>query len=92
MGLKSRLRAERLPIKLKEIRGKLGLSQNEMLQQIGYEENFDRSTISHYESGEREPPLPILLAYARAANIYVDELIDDNLDLPKKLPKSGKRF
>ena len=70
MGLKSRLRAERLPIKLKEIRGKLGLSQNEMLQQIGYEENFDRSTISHYESGEREPPLPILLAYARAANIY----------------------
>lgn len=91
MGLKTRLRAERLPIKLKEIREKLGLSQSAMLQRIGYDKTFDRSTISHYESGEREPPLPILLAYARTANIYVDVLIDDSLDLPEKLPGSKRK-
>lgn len=83
MGLKPRLRAERLPEKLKGIRERLGLSQNQLLARLGFEEIFDRSTISHYESGEREPPLPVLLQYARLADIYVDLLIDDDLDLPE---------
>lgn len=82
MGLKPRLRAERLPEKLKAIRERLGLSQNGMLNRLGFEDHFDRTTISHYESGEREPPLPVLLAYARLFNVYVDTLIDDKLDLP----------
>ena len=38
-----------------------------------------------YELGKREPPLPVLLKYARIAGVYVDVLIDDELDLPKKL-------
>jgi transcriptional regulator with XRE-family HTH domain len=82
MGLKPRLRAERLPEKLKEIRKRLELSQNEILKELGFEDVFDRSTISHYESGDREPPLPVLLRYARIINVYVDVLIDDELDLP----------
>lgn len=81
MGLKPRLRPMLLPQKLKQIRERLGFSQNEMLRHLGYENIFDRSTISHYESGDREPPLPVLLAYARAANVYVDVLIDDNCEL-----------
>jgi transcriptional regulator with XRE-family HTH domain len=48
------------------------------------------STISHYESGEREPPLPVLLAYAKLANVYVDVLIDDELDLPEQIPSREK--
>lgn len=31
----------------------------------------------NYEQASREPPLPILLDYARAARVYVDVLIDD---------------
>jgi hypothetical protein len=42
--------------------------------------------IGLYESGQREPPLPVLLRYARIAEVYVDVLIDDNLDLTEKLP------
>jgi transcriptional regulator with XRE-family HTH domain len=42
----------------------------------------DRASISGYERGEREPPLPVLLAYARAAGIVVDILIDDKLEYP----------
>lgn len=86
MGTKQRLRAALLPQKLKQIRQHLGCSQSEMLRRLGYEHLFDRSTISHYESGEREPPLPVLLAYGQTVNIYVDFLIDDNceLELPNK--------
>jgi hypothetical protein len=45
-----------------------------------------QSNISGYEIGEREPPLPVLLQYARVAGVCVDVLIDDKLELPDKLP------
>lgn len=86
MGLKRRLRAERLPEKLKKLREELKLSQNEILIRLGFDDRLDRSTVSHYETGEREPPLPILLRYAQIANIYVDALIDDAIELPKNMP------
>jgi hypothetical protein len=38
--------------------------------------------ISKYELDKNEPPLGILLAYARLAEIPVEYLIDDALDLP----------
>jgi transcriptional regulator with XRE-family HTH domain len=49
-----------------------------------------RSNISAYEQGRRDPPLHVLLAYARAANVYVDALIDDELNLPDDLPAKRK--
>lgn len=90
MGLKTRPRSARLPEKLLTIRQALGLSQGGMLSHLGLAESGDRSTISGYERGEREPPLPVLLEYARAANLYVDALIDDELDLPPLLPSRKK--
>ena len=39
--------------------------------------------VSGYERGEREPPLPVLLKYARLVGISTDVLIDDKLDLPE---------
>lgn len=86
MGLTPRPRPARLPEKLLQIRLALGLSQNEMLRRLGLEDSMIRSTISGYERGEREPPLPVLLEYARAANVYMDALVDDGLDLPARLP------
>lgn len=59
-----------------------------MLRQLSLVEDSFRSSISGYELGTREPPLPILLSYARIAGVYVDALIDDELDLPDKLPSS----
>lgn len=81
MGLKPRLRVERLPEKLKQIRISLRLSQNELLENLGFDNVFDRSTISHYENGEREPPLPVLLKYARIAGISLESLVDDEMEL-----------
>ena len=86
MKAPSRTKAARLAEKLLRIRLELGLSQSGLLEHLGFSEELFRSNVSQYELGRREPPLPLLLEYARAANVYVDVLIDDELDLPDKLP------
>src|SRR6266849_3574901 len=91
MGLTKRPYPEKLAKKLAAIREQLGLSQNEMVRRLGIEEIYDRSTISGYERGEREPPLPILLKYARLIGISTDVLIDDKLKLQDKSPTPRKK-
>lgn len=86
MGVKARQRPERLAEKLLQIRTALGLSQSELLRQLGLEDAISYKKISDYERGQREPSLIILLQYARVAGISTDVLIDDRLDLPAKLP------
>lgn len=63
-----------------------------MLERLGLNstKGMFRSSISGYELGNREPPLGVLLAYAQAANVYVDALIDDKLNLPTDLPAKRK--
>jgi transcriptional regulator with XRE-family HTH domain len=90
MGGAARLKQKRLAEKLLQIRLALGLSQTEMLYRLGAESLIVYNQISRYENGTREPPLLILLQYARAAGVYVDVLIDDDLDLPAKLPTRRK--
>lgn len=90
MGKQTRKRPRRLPEKLLEIRQKLGLSQNEMVRRMGLEDEIERDYISKYERGTLEPSLWVLLQYARAANVWADALIDNDLDLPEKLPSKSK--
>jgi transcriptional regulator with XRE-family HTH domain len=80
----------RLSEKLLQIRLALELSQDGMLKRLGIGEKLSRTTVSAYEVGTGEPPLPVLLEYARAAGVWVDVLIDDELDLPEKLPSPTK--
>jgi transcriptional regulator with XRE-family HTH domain len=82
----ARQRAERLAEKLLRVRLELGLSQTEMLRRLNAEDMVAYTRISEYERGKREPPLPILLSYARLAGVPTEVLIDDELDLPAKLP------
>ena len=91
MGTRARLRQERLGEKLLQIRLALGVSQTEMLHRLGAQDLISYHQISRYETGQREPSLRILLQYARAANVSTDVLIDDELDLPDKLPAKSKR-
>ncbi|HEX7314870.1 MAG TPA: helix-turn-helix transcriptional regulator [Pyrinomonadaceae bacterium] len=86
----ARERPARLAEKLLQIRTTLGVSQGDMLYQIGLGETGYRHYVSQFETGKREPSLLILLQYARAANVYVEVLIDDELDLPAKLPSAKK--
>jgi transcriptional regulator with XRE-family HTH domain len=90
MGTNPRRRPARLAEKLLQIRTALGLSQNEMISHMGLNEDLLREEISDFERGKREPALPFLLDYARAAGVCMDVLVDDELDLPDKLPSSPK--
>lgn len=82
----ARQKVERLPEKLLQVRLALGLSQTEMLKRLDAEDMVAYNRISDYELGKREPPLPILLQYARIAGVPTEVLIDDELDLPDNLP------
>lgn len=85
-----RRKPERLAGKLLEIRTKLQLSQGEMVRRLGLEDEIERDYISKFERGILEPPLHALCAYAEAANVFLDVLAKDSLDLPEQLPSSKK--
>ena len=82
MGKRPRMRPARLPAKLLQIRETLGLSQSEMVKRLGFDAEMVAARVSEFELGKNEPPLPVLLAYARAAGVSTDVLIDDDLELP----------
>jgi transcriptional regulator with XRE-family HTH domain len=84
----SRPRPKHLAKKVLQIRRSLGISQGEMVRRLGVQELIDHTTISKYELDKNEPPLAILLAYARLAGIPVEQIIDDELDLIFKFGKS----
>ena len=86
----ARPRPKRLAEKLLQIRLALGLSQSEMHRRLGVEGEIPYTRISKYELDENEPPLAVLLKYARVAGVCVDVLIDDEMDLPTKLPSKPK--
>ncbi|HMG75290.1 MAG TPA: helix-turn-helix domain-containing protein [Pyrinomonadaceae bacterium] len=90
MGKYPRQKQVRLPAKLLKIRTALGLSQNEMLRQLKLEGKLSRTNISNYETGDREPPLHVLLRYGQTAGICLDVIVDDELDLPARLPTVAK--
>jgi transcriptional regulator with XRE-family HTH domain len=79
-------RPKRLARKLLQIRNKLDLSQSELLEKLGLANEIEYTRISDYETDKTAPPLPVLVEYARVAGVHVEEIADDRLHLPKKLP------
>ena len=73
---------KKLGKKMKQIREGLGMSQREIVRALNYKDTPLRaSQISQYESGQREPTMMLVLAYARLAGISTDVLIDDKIKL-----------
>lgn len=91
MGRLPRERPRRLAAKLLQIRQALELTQEQMLTALRLDEKVFSSAISGYELGTREPPLLVLLKYARLAGVCMDDLVDDKLSLPARLPLKRKR-
>ena len=84
MGTQRRPQPRRLASKLRSIREALGLSQEQMADQLKHVKSPPQpGTISRFETGQREPSLLVLLEYARMIGISTDVLIDDKLNLPK---------
>lgn len=91
MGTNPRVRPQRLAEKLRYIRMSLNLTQSELLRQLDIEELATQSKISEFESGKRDPSLLILLQYSRLAGVHMEDLVDDETDLPAKLPAKRSR-
>jgi transcriptional regulator with XRE-family HTH domain len=81
---------EHLASKLREIRIRLGESQNGLLRRLGLEREFERNYVSKWERGDMEAPLFVLCAYAEAANIFLEVLAKDELELPLEIPAPKK--
>ena len=77
----SRPRPKHLAKKLLQIRLSLGVSQEEMVKRLGVQDLIHYTTISKYELDKNEPPLAILLAYARLVEIPIEQIIDDEIEL-----------
>lgn len=59
-----------------------GLTQAEMIKELNVKsEPLYPTNVSEYERGKREPPLLVLLKYARLAGVSVESLIDDKMKL-----------
>jgi transcriptional regulator with XRE-family HTH domain len=86
----ARRRPERLAEKLRLIRTTLGLSQAELQKRLGVEEEIPYTRISDYELDKNEPSLIVLLEYARVAGVHLEEIVDDRMELPSKLPGTVK--
>ena len=91
MGRASQTRPARLPEKLLQIRTALNLSQNGLLRHMGLQDDLTQADVSAFERGIRVPSLPVLLSYAKAAGVYIDWLVDDELSLPSKLPSRVRK-
>jgi transcriptional regulator with XRE-family HTH domain len=79
MGTTKRARPRKLGRKLRQVRKRAGLSQTQVAKEFGVK---DRALISQFETGKRQPPLPVLLKYAQLGGVVVDVLIDDKVKLP----------
>lgn len=93
MGRARRSRPKKLQVKLCEIRSRLDITQEEMAQSLikyGAEKTTHSGYIADFETGKREPSLLGVLAYAKLIGVCADVLLDDELDLPEKLPRKLK--
>lgn len=90
MGKAPGYKPARLGLKIIEIRNRLELSQNGLIKYLGLQDELFQGDVSAFELGNRVPDLRTLLMLAKAVGVYVDVLIDDELDLPGKLPANPK--
>lgn len=80
--MKRRAMPKKLGKKLKRIREGLGMSQRQIVEALNYKDTPLRaSQVSQYESGQREPTMMLVLAYARLAEVPMECLVDDKLKL-----------
>ena len=84
MGRGKRVMPKRLGEKLLKIRESLDLTLEGLIEKLDCPDiPLYPASISMYESGKREPPLLILLRYARLGNVTMEMLVDDEANLPQ---------
>jgi len=71
---------KKLGSKMREIRLRLNMTQEEVAKYLG----TDSGSVSRYERGLRDPSLLEVLAFSRLSGVGMEVLVDDKLSLAKK--------
>jgi transcriptional regulator with XRE-family HTH domain len=71
---------KKLGEKMREVRLRLQMTQEEVAKELG----TDSGAISRYERGLRDPSLLEILAFSYMSGVGVEVLIDDRRSLAKK--------
>ena len=91
MGQSARPRPKRLAPKLRQIRLLLDLTQEQLAHALSHIPSPPQpGHVSEFENGRREPSLLFLLAVSRLSGIPMEILVDDEEELPNKLPRTRK--
>ena len=79
----ARQKPERLAEKLLQIREALGLSRKELAERLSerVEVKITSLHVSNYERGKSVPFIEVVLAYSRLANVTMNQIADDDVDL-----------
>ncbi len=80
----ARSRPKRLAEKLLQIREALGLSQHQIAERLAKRAGakITYKHVSKYERDQSVPFLKAVFAYALLAKVEMNEIVDDDLDLP----------
>jgi transcriptional regulator with XRE-family HTH domain len=68
---------KKLAKKLRELRLRLGMTQEELARLL----KTDSGSISRFETGKREPSLLEILEYSKLSGVSINELVDDKARL-----------
>ena len=74
--------------KLVILRKKYGLTQDDLAKQLG----VSRQSVYKWECGQSYPEVPKLLELKLQFNISIDDLLDDNYEMPLPEKKKKKRL
>jgi transcriptional regulator with XRE-family HTH domain len=86
-----------LAAKLRQIRMRLGLTQEQMFERLGDTNSaLWPGHIGEFETDRREPNLLVILAYGRVMSTtgggeFLETILDDEMDLPDSLPADPKK-
>lgn len=95
-----RPRPKLLHEKLLAIREFLNIKQGHMANRIraeilahsGKQHQIQRGQIWHFEKGNREPSLFILIAYIHLGQVHMESLVDDDVTIDDFRKRLGKEF
>ena len=68
---------KKLAGKLRDIRLRLGMTQEELARHLG----TDSGSISRFEHGKRDPSLLEMLVYSKLSGHTINDLVDDKVKL-----------
>ena len=85
MGRRKRTVPAKLGNKLLAIRNSLGLTGEQLIEKLNCPSiPLQKAHISRYENGLAEPPLIVVLQYAKLAKVHMEAIVDDSTDLTLK--------